>query len=59
MEILWNYLRPYRWWIILSMLLAGLAQVMLLYDPVIFGKIIDNYVFNPSGKPENGIGERR
>jgi len=55
MEILWNYLRPYRWWIILSMLLAGLAQVMLLYDPVIFGKIIDNYVFNPSGKPEKEL----
>ena len=35
------------------MVLAGLAQVMLLYDPVIFGKIIDNYVFNPSGKPED------
>ena len=37
------------------MLLAGLAQVMLLYDPVIFGKIIDNYVFNPSGKPEKEL----
>ncbi len=55
MKILWNYLRPYRWWIMLSMLLAGLAQVMLLYDPVIFGKIIDDYVLNPSGKPEEEL----
>ena len=55
MKIIWNYLRPYRWWIILSMVLAGLAQVLLLYDPVIFGKIIDDYVFNPSKKPEEQL----
>jgi ATP-binding cassette subfamily B protein len=55
MKILWNYLRPYRWWIMLSMVLAGLAQVMLLYDPVIFGKIIDNYVFNSAKKTEDAL----
>lgn len=55
MKILWNYLKPYRSWIILAMVLAGLAQIMLLYDPVIFGKIIDEYVFNPGNKTEDQL----
>jgi ATP-binding cassette subfamily B protein len=31
------------------MLLAGLAQVFALYDPVIFGKILDDYALHPTG----------
>ena len=55
MKILWNYLRPYRKWLILAMLLAGGAQVLLLYDPVIFGKIIDDYVFNAANRTEEEL----
>lgn len=43
MQILWTYLKPYRWLIALSLLLAGAAQVLNLVDPIIFGKIIDDY----------------
>ena len=55
MKILWTYLNPYRWWIILALFLAGLAQVLALYDPVIFGKIIDQYALNPGNKTENEL----
>jgi ATP-binding cassette subfamily B protein len=43
MKILWTYLRPYRWLILLSLALAAAAQLLSLVDPVIFGKIIDGY----------------
>jgi ATP-binding cassette subfamily B protein len=43
LNLLWKYLRPYSKWVILSLVLAGVAQILALYDPVIFGKIIDLY----------------
>lgn len=43
MAILWKYLRPHRKLIFLALLLAGLTQLLTLIDPVIFGKIIDEY----------------
>jgi ATP-binding cassette subfamily B protein len=47
MRVLWNYLKPHRALVILSLLLAGISQVLALLDPIIFGKIIDNYVTPP------------
>ena len=47
MRVLWNYLQPHRALVILSLLLAGLSQVLALVDPIIFGKIIDNYATPP------------
>ncbi len=55
MKILWNYLKPYKWWIVLALSLAGMAQVLSLYDPVIFGKIIDSYALNPGNKTEDEL----
>jgi ATP-binding cassette subfamily B protein len=43
MQILWTYLKPYRRLILFSLLLAALAQVLNLVDPIIFGIIIDDY----------------
>jgi ATP-binding cassette subfamily B protein len=43
MKILWTYLQPYRWLILLSLALAGAAQLLSLVDPIIFGMIIDDY----------------
>jgi len=37
------------------MLLAGTAQVLTLVDPVIFGKIIDDYALNPGGKSDSEL----
>lgn len=58
-KILWQYLKPYKWLVVLSLVLAGIAQALILVDPIIFGKIIDNYALNPADKSEtellNGI----
>ncbi|HEX7903481.1 MAG TPA: ABC transporter ATP-binding protein [Chitinophagaceae bacterium] len=55
MKILWTYFKPYRKWIILALVLAGIGQVLSLYDPVIFGKIIDDYTLNPGTKGESEL----
>lgn len=55
MHILWKYLRPHRWLIALSLLLAGIAQVLSLIDPIIFGKIIDDYVGQSNTRPRNEL----
>jgi len=39
----------------LSLILAAVAQMLTLFDPVIFGKIIDDYALNPGGKSENEL----
>jgi ATP-binding cassette, subfamily B, bacterial len=59
MNILWKYLKPQKWLIVIALILAGISQLMNLIDPVIFGKIIDDYALNPANLPEadlvNGI----
>ncbi len=47
MRVLWNYLKPHRGLVILSLVLAGASQVLALIDPIIFGKIIDQYATPP------------
>lgn len=39
----------------LALFLAGIAQVLSLYDPIIFGKIIDNYALNRDGRTEDEL----
>ena len=41
MKLLIKYLTPYRWQLVLAMILAAINQVFSLLDPTIFGKIID------------------
>ncbi len=55
MKILWKYLRPHRKLIFFSLLLAGIAQLLILVDPLIFGKIIDDYTTNPQGRTEGEL----
>lgn len=43
MRILWTYLEPYRGLIALSLILAGIAQLLSLVDPILFGIILDDY----------------
>ncbi len=43
MKIIWKYLNPHRSIIFLSLVLAGISQLLNLIDPIIFGKIIDDY----------------
>ncbi|QIP13546.1 ABC transporter ATP-binding protein [Spirosoma aureum] len=53
MPILWKYLKPYRWLAVLALLLAGVAQILALVDPIIFGKLIDEYATNPGAKTDS------
>ena len=47
MKILVQYLRPYKWMISLALLLAAINQVFSMFDPMIFGKIIDQLSNHP------------
>jgi ATP-binding cassette, subfamily B, bacterial len=55
MRILWHYLKPYKWMALFSMVLAAIAQGLSFLDPIIFGKIIDNYAINPGNKTESQL----
>lgn len=55
MKILWKYLQPHRNLIFLSLVLAGIAQLLTLVDPVIFGKIIDQYATNKNHLSEKEL----
>ncbi|MDX9729570.1 MAG: ABC transporter ATP-binding protein [Bacteroidales bacterium] len=55
MKIIWKYLKPFKGLLFLSMGLAGIAQVLELIDPIIFGKIIDLYAVNIDGRAESEL----
>lgn len=55
MTILWKYLKPFRGWLLLAMVLAMAAQVLGLLDPIIFGRIIDRFAVNPGGRPPSEL----
>lgn len=48
MKILLNYLKPYKWLIIASLLLASINQVFSLFAPAITGNILDKLVTHPN-----------
>jgi ATP-binding cassette, subfamily B, bacterial len=51
MQIFWKYLKPHSKTISISLFLAGVAQLLNLVDPIIFGKIIDDYTTNIHRRP--------
>ena len=55
MNILWRYLKPYHRLILLSLGLAGASQLLRLVDPIIFGKILDEYALKLDAKPEGEL----
>jgi ATP-binding cassette subfamily B protein len=55
MTILWKYLKPQKQLIIAALVLAGISQLLNLVDPIIFGKIIDDYALNPGNIPEHAL----
>ena len=55
MHILWQYLRPYRGLVVLALLLAGIAQILTLVDPIIFGHILDEYALDPQGRSQSEL----
>ena len=55
LHILWTYLRPHRALALLALLLAAISQVLALVDPIIFGRIIDDYAIGRAGKTEQEL----
>lgn len=53
MKILWKYLGKIKLLIFLSLLFATIAQLLALIDPIIFGKIIDDYTLNSATLTED------
>ena len=43
MKLLITYLKPYKGLVLLALLLAGINQTFSLFDPIIFGKLIDQF----------------
>src|SRR5213078_5310915 len=43
MEILFGYLKQYRFFVVLILVLAAINQIFSLLDPVIFRHVIDDY----------------
>ena len=55
MKIIWTYLKPFRKWLFIAMGLAAVAQILELIDPIIFGKIIDNFAVNTGGRSQEDL----
>ena len=55
MKTLWKYLKPQQRLITISLLLAGASQLLSLVDPIIFGKIIDEYASVPGNRTEQEL----
>ena len=47
MKLLLQYLKPYRWLVLLALLLAAINQSFSMLDPYFFGKLLDIYAFHP------------
>ncbi|MFZ9208009.1 MAG: ABC transporter ATP-binding protein [Sediminibacterium sp.] len=43
MKLLITYLKPYKGLVLLALLLAGINQTFSLFDPMIFGRLIDQF----------------
>jgi len=55
MKTLWRYLRGYRTLGLFLLILAAVAQILSLVDPLIFGRVIDNYALHPAGRAESEL----
>ena len=47
MKILYLYIKPFKKLVFIALLLAGINQTFSLFDPMLFGKLIDNFAKNP------------
>jgi len=47
MKILLTYLKPFKWLVVLALLLAAINQSFSMLDPYFFGKLFDKYATHP------------
>lgn len=55
MSVFWKYLKPQKWLIVVALILAGISVLLSLIDPLIFGKIIDDYALNTGNTTEDAL----
>jgi ATP-binding cassette, subfamily B, bacterial len=55
MKLLLQYLKPYKWLIVLAIVLAAINQVFSLFDPLLIGKVIDKFANHPHSYDAKGI----
>ena len=55
MRTLWKYLKPQSRLVALALLLAAISQVLALVDPIIFGKLIDDYATQKGIRPDDDL----
>ena len=48
MKILFQYIKPFKGLVLLAFILAAINQTFSLFDPMIFGKLIDEFAKNPT-----------
>ena len=51
MKILIQYIKPFKGLVFLAFILAAINQTFSLFDPMIFGKLIDGFAKNPFTDP--------
>lgn len=47
MKILLRYLKPYKWLVMLALLMAAINQVFSMLDPYLFGRMFDKLITHP------------
>ena len=47
MQILFKYIRPFRSLVIVAFILAAINQTFSMFDPMLFGRLIDEFAKNP------------
>ncbi len=55
MKILFSYLRPHKGLVFLALFLAAVNQTFSLFDPMIFGKLIDHFANHPKTAPDGSF----
>src|SRR4249919_71616 len=51
MKILFTYLKPYKWLVILTLALAGINIGFSLFDPILLGKLVNLASDHQASKP--------
>ena len=54
MKILIQYIKPFKGLVLLAFLLAAINQTFSLFDPMIFGKLIDEFA-KKTGQSRSGF----
>ncbi len=55
MKLLITYLKPYKGLVLLALLLAGINRTFSLFDPMIFGKLIDQFANHAKTNPDGSF----